>query len=498
MNSHCIGVNFNKIAHNLTFCRPLYGYCIGRKWPFLTFNKYIYKAIKINLKLENMKKITLLFMTMLVSTLFFAQTNLMDFESLANANDYEGFEGLGSASVVADPMNASNMVGLATTSTSGNPWQGTNVVTQGFYLDLTTDKTITIKVLCSEAFTLRVEAIAPQNGGPAGGVTATNADYTTPNSWQTLTFNIAAANDEYNQIAVFYNWDSGTNNWGNPIAERTVYIDDIMGTAGASKDSDPVPPTSANNPTVSDSDVVLSIFNDIPGFTNGYNAEGAFGLSSIINLDPEMDETLKINFVNAGWGQYNNSQPSVASAGYFVFDYYAPNVAPGPNGAGFWVMINSGSGEKQYRIGDGSTPSSADESLVYDTWTTVVIPFSHFTNQGFVPADGLLSWKFDADSDLNTKLVYFDNILFVTADALSNTDFALSDLKVFPNPSNTNWNIKTNNTIIDTIQVVDIHGREVLNRTPNSSEAIIDASYLSNGVYFARINKSKTIKLVKQ
>lgn len=448
-----------------------------------------------------MKKITLLFLTMLTTSLLIAQTNLMDFESLANANDYQGFEGLGSATVVADPLNSSNMVGSATTSASGNPWQGANVVTQNNYLNLTSNKTISLKVLCSEAFTLRVEAIGPQNGGVAGGATATNANYTTPNSWQTLTFDITAANDEYNQISVFYNWDSVSSNWGSPIANRTVYIDDLMGTAGASKLTDPQPSTSANNPTVVDENVVLSIFNDIPGFTNAYNAEGAFGTSTLIDLDPEIDETLKMNFTNGGWGQYNNSQPSVASATYFVFDYYIPNVAPGPNGAGFWVMINSGSGEKQYRIGDGNTAGSADEALVYDTWKTVAIPMSHFTSQGFVAADGLLSWKFDADSDLNTKHAYFDNIFFSAVSlSLEETNYRDTSLVVFPNPTANNWNINSNQDI-NSIQLFDVLGKQVLTLQPNSKDVIINSESLKSGLYFAKINSNrgtKTIKLVKE
>ena len=64
-----------------------------------------------------------------------------------------------------------------------------------------------------------------------------------------------------------------------------------------------------------------------------------------------------------------------------------------------------------------------------------------------------------------------------------------------------NGNFETNNVNIDSIEVLDIQGRQVLDFTPNRSEAIIDASSLPAGLYFARINTpsgTSSIKLIKQ
>lgn len=78
-----------------------------------------------------MKKITFL-MALLTMSFGFAQTNLEDFES--TPIDFAGFEGLGDASVVANPSvdanNGSATVGRMMVVQAGNPWQGANLVMQ--------------------------------------------------------------------------------------------------------------------------------------------------------------------------------------------------------------------------------------------------------------------------------------------------------------------------------------------------------------------------------
>ncbi len=83
---------------------------------------------------------------------------------------------------------------------------------------------------------------------------------------------------------------------------------------------------------------------------------------------------------------------------------------------------------------------------------------------------------------------------------LSVDNFELSNISVSPNPSNSIWNVNTNNKDITAISVYDILGKEVFNLTPNTNEAKIDASGLKNGIYLAKISSAngiKTVKLVK-
>ena len=79
-------------------------------------------------------------------------------------------------------------------------------------------------------------------------------------------------------------------------------------------------------------------------------------------------------------------------------------------------------------------------------------------------------------------------------------DLNAAKFNVYPNPSNNVWNIQTNNTIINSVQVFDMLGKQVLSLNPRSAEAQIDASTLNIGLYFVRIESNsgiKTIKLIK-
>lgn len=103
---------------------------------------------------------------------------------------------------------------------------------------------------------------------------------------------------------------------------------------------------------------------------------------------------------------------------------------------------------------------------------------------------------------LNGHDYYFDNLYFSkSASTLSNKDFEIAGLKVYPNPSQDNWTVRTKNVKMNTISVFDVLGKEVLSLTPNATEIAIDGSNLKSGLYFAKITTasgSSTLKLVKQ
>ncbi|HMC01214.1 MAG TPA: T9SS type A sorting domain-containing protein [Flavobacteriaceae bacterium] len=86
-------------------------------------------------------------------------------------------------------------------------------------------------------------------------------------------------------------------------------------------------------------------------------------------------------------------------------------------------------------------------------------------------------------------------------EALGNSDFELATFKLFPNPTQDNWNIKSNNREITSIQVYDVLGKSVKSIKPNAFEAVIDASTFTKGLYFAKIDSdsgSQILKLVKR
>ena len=83
---------------------------------------------------------------------------------------------------------------------------------------------------------------------------------------------------------------------------------------------------------------------------------------------------------------------------------------------------------------------------------------------------------------------------------LSTIDFNQAEFNVYPNPTNSNWNVSSNKNITK-ITVYDVLGKQVLFSTPNSQNIVINASSLNPGLYFTRmegVNGTKTIKLIKE
>lgn len=86
-------------------------------------------------------------------------------------------------------------------------------------------------------------------------------------------------------------------------------------------------------------------------------------------------------------------------------------------------------------------------------------------------------------------------------DLLGTNDFDSTSIRVYPNPTQNNWNFTVSNETIETIQIVDVLGKLVINVAPRNTTATIDASSLNSGIYFAKLtttSATKTIKLIKE
>jgi len=87
------------------------------------------------------------------------------------------------------------------------------------------------------------------------------------------------------------------------------------------------------------------------------------------------------------------------------------------------------------------------------------------------------------------------------ASSLSTAESSKTSFKTYPNPTQDNWTIKTQNIEISDINVYNVFGKNVLSISPKASQASIDATNLTTGLYFAEIktaNRTETVKLVKK
>ncbi len=432
-----------------------------------------------------MRKITLLCLAFLLPFGIMAQEMPLDFE-VPEDDTWSTFNGA-TATVVTDPTDATNQV-LELTS-NGVDFDGASI-NMGTYIDLSDDSnnTITMEFWTPDA-TTRTHLLKLE--GATNGPAATELYFdTTTAGWQTVSIDFGSGlADDYSILTLFA--DSGVGN----TETGTYYIDDIDGPNGAVIPVDPIPAGPAPVPNVPDSEV-YSIYNDSNGFSTTFPVAYTFGtLSGEPDLDPSATENkaLKFNFGVAGWGQGEGGPDDVSAYDFVSFDYWA-----GADVVGFdFVMISDDGGVSEYKY-----QISIQEPIVNETWTKVEIPMSYFTNLGFADT-ALFQWKVSPlnDSVDNDGIVYMDNVL-ITQNSLSTNNFDVTSFSAYPNPTNDAWNIETNNSNIQTVEIFNTLGRLVKSVDVNNSDVRIDASELSSGIYFAKVNSqgnnAQTIKLIKQ
>ncbi len=83
---------------------------------------------------------------------------------------------------------------------------------------------------------------------------------------------------------------------------------------------------------------------------------------------------------------------------------------------------------------------------------------------------------------------------------LDNDNFSFFDFECYPNPTSSLINIQSNSTI-KSIQLYDVQGRLLQSSSENTTNAVIDISQKTSGIYFLKItseNGSKVAKIVKE
>lgn len=433
-----------------------------------------------------MKKITLLTF-LLITMVGFSQSLPLDFE-VPEDNTWGSFNGA-SANVVVDPTDATNQV-LELVG-NGAPFDGA-AITLDTYIDLSDDNnnTITLRIWAPDANS-RTHLLKIEGGTSAPAATELTFS-TTVAGWQNISVDFGPGLiSEYPILVLFPDFNNGD--------VGTYYIDDIDGPNGAVIPTVELPATPAPTPTTPNAEVLM-LFGDTGGYTNNWVSDYSFGTRNLVDLgtSPDVNQAIQMNFSVAGWGAGTNATTNISSYGWVHFDYYADSTFPaGVNGEQVLFILIDNDGvvqEFNYEL----KPTGGDGVLVFDSWQGVDIPLSFFVNKGF-DINNFFQYKLGTTSDLNSKIVYFDNIYFSQNQALSLNEMTLTDFRVFPNPSNLKWNVEANSTI-KSISFVNVLGKQVLRLEPNSSSFSIDNTSLATGLYFATIateNGSSVVKLIK-
>lgn len=442
-----------------------------------------------------MKKITLLMMMAICSVGFSQQEVVQDFE---NSPAIDGFEGLTSATIVADPSTAGNgQVFELVTNTGGQPWQGGQVdLASDSVLDLTTDITVKVDVWSDVAFSpmLKVES---SEGAPA----AANTQSHDGSGWKTLTFTLntgsdgtATANGTYTRVVFFPNRKSDDSGWGDPIVDGTFYFDNITGvkTALGGGTTDTPPTVAAPTPDELPAQVI-SLFSD--AYTNipvdSWSA--SWDDSDVEDIVVADDNVKKITFTNFLGIDFATQPFDASEMTHFHMDYWTNETdLVGKVLNPKWSNHQNGSGETNaYDLTNPIPDGSSGQ------WVSVEVPLSDFAlvNGG----DKSAFAQFILSSNLN--VVYVDNI-YLFNPTLSVSDFDSNQFSAFPNPTLDNWTIKASNYSIQNVEIFNTLGKLVKSVKANNTEVSINASELSSGIYFAKVynenNQNNTIKLIKK
>ncbi|MFN3968086.1 T9SS type A sorting domain-containing protein [Flavobacterium sp.] len=85
---------------------------------------------------------------------------------------------------------------------------------------------------------------------------------------------------------------------------------------------------------------------------------------------------------------------------------------------------------------------------------------------------------------------------YAFTNTLSNPQNSISKAKIYPNPSNTIWNLSHSITI-DSVELYDVTGKVIQSFKPNANQYELDGCELSHGVYFVKIKSGADFAVQK-
>lgn len=458
-----------------------------------------------------MKKITFLIFIMSSALSFAQQVVIQDFDTPATYT-FAGFEGLGSATIQPDPVSGGTRLnGLRLVSVStGNPWQGAEVIqsaTSAKY-KLTTDKTMKVDVYSTQAFTMLAKV---EVGGPNS---AASQAYTTPNQWQTLTFNFTqsldgttVANGIYEKVVFFPNWKATNDGFGTP-ANFTIHVDNVTSENGVTP---PIaaPTTAAPTPPNRPAADVKSIFSNaytpvaVLGYAgsdndNTYDTTWCGATTTLVSIAG--NDTNRITGLGCEGISFLSGRFDASDFTFFHMDIWTATPTQDKSFNFKFSNWNGGTGEAnafQYSATNANILPSTNPG----TWISIDIPMSSFQCINTPPGNACPSkndfTQFVITSDLGT--VYYDN-LYLHKNTLGVSSFETSKIKMYPNPATTNFTIEAQEAV-EKVAVYNMLGQEVIAQNTNSQQVTINISTLQVGVYVvkATINGAvSTSRIIKE
>lgn len=402
----------------------------------------------------------------------YSQTLPMTFDQLSSAEDYFTCYDC-SFNLTTDPLDATNIVGELT-SFNYAEFGSAQTIELDQYIDLSDDNNNTI--------TFRIKPVNGTGSGShllkfSGGSTPFGAEVaftTVGTDWQDITLDFGSGLGTYRNLIIFPDFFN--------IQTDTYLIDDIQGAVNTAPR--PTPSNNAPAPSFAASQV-KSVYSE--SYTNLNYLYNFFESFREVDIENNGNKALEVDLGYYGAGFQNTD---VSSDSYVHFDYWTSDATK------FAFRVNSENplvNDKQYILGvDG------DQPIILNSWTSVFIPLSHYSDLG-VNLEDVYQYNFvDAGG---TGTIFIDNIYFTSANILKIEDLPLRSFKLQPNPTKDIWRINSLNENILSLDIYDIFGKKVMSLNPNNKVVKVNGTTLSSGLYYGQIKTSNTVtiyKLIKQ
>ena len=399
-----------------------------------------------------------------------------------------------------------------------NAWQESAFGTWEIDMGVASNLTLSIDINKNYVGTVGIK-MGTNTGGTTFQITNQNVGNTVVNEWQTLTWDLSGINPNgdltnISQIVVFVDWTEGL---PDRAENNTIYIDNIKFNANKLTDAPPVD-TCENG--IQDNDetgidcggscsacptseaIIIEDFEGIPPQIAANNGLGAVSIVSDPVAGGTNGEVLKIFTSSSAPVPWQNAQ-------VFLQDDYIHLISS--NKVVTAEVYSTTAFHMLAKVVDAVGGTIADESATDDYhsgsgWETLTFDFANpkdntpvaayiYARILFFPMWNGNGWNANAETT-----TYVDNITALSSATASIEENELINIYIYPNPSNSDWNFKTSNTIINSIEVFNLLGKRIVLQNNNSSEVSISTQELTSGIYIARITTeqgTKNVKLIK-
>ena len=160
------------------------------------------------------------------------------------------------------------------------------------------------------------------------------------------------------------------------------------------------------------------------------------------------------------------------------------------------AVNGTGSGNHAVKFEQGTTADTEVQFSITGTeWTDVSLDFG--AGLGSYGRIVLFTDFGDVGGGLSDTYLFDDIAMGATLSVNYNN---ITNVSIYPNPSSSNWNFKTANTVITSVDVYNIVGKRVVSQKNNSSSIAVSTQGLATGIYIARVTTpegTQSMKLIK-